>query len=126
MKIEHIAIWVKDLEKMKDFYVKYFDVIPSHLYHNQTTGFKSYFLMFDSGARLEIMNRDDINKENISITLGFAHIAISLGSKEKVDEYTQIIKNDGYHIVSYPRTTGDGYYESVISDPEGNLVELTV
>ena len=111
---------------MRDFYVKYFNVVPSHLYHNQTTGFKSYFLMFDSGTRLEIMSRDDINKEQVITTLGFAHIAISLGSKEKVDEYTKLIEQDGYHIISYPRITGDGYYESTIADNEGNLVELTI
>ena len=126
MKIEHIAIWVKDLEKMRSFYEKYFGVTSSELYHNQKTGFKSYFLTFDDGARIEIMSKSDINKEKQENTFGYAHLSISLGSKEKVDEYTETFRKDGYKIVSEPRTTGDGYYESVISDPENNLIELTI
>ena len=126
MKIEHIAIWVKDLEKIRSFYEKYFKVTSTKLYHNQKTGFKSYFLTFDDGARIEIMSKSDINKEKQENTFGYAHLSISLGSKEKVDEYTETFRKDGYKIVSEPRTTGDGYYESVISDPENNLIELTI
>ena len=126
MRIEHIAIWVKDLEKIRSFYEKYFGVTSSELYHNQKTGFKSYFLTFDDGARIEIMSKSDINKEKQEKTFGYAHLSISLGTKEKVDEYTETFRNDGYKIVSEPRITGDGYYESVISDPENNLIELTI
>ena len=126
MKIEHIAIWVKDLEKIRSFYEKYFGVTSSELYHNQKTGFKSYFLTFDDGARIEIMSKSDINKEKQENTFGYTHLSISLGSKEKVDKYTKIFRKDGYKIVSEPRTTGDGYYESVISDSENNLIELTI
>ncbi len=126
MKIEHIAIWVKDLEKVRNFYEKYFGVTSSELYHNQKTGFKSYFLTFDDGARIEIMSKSDINKKKQENTFGYAHLSISLGSKEKVDEYTETFRKDGYKILSEPRTTGDGYYESVISDPENNLIELTI
>lgn len=126
MKIEHIAIWVKDLEKIKNFYEKYFGVTSSELYHNQKTGFKSYVLSFDDGARIEIMSKSDINKERQENSIGYAHLSISLGSKEKVDEYTEIFRKDGYEIISEPRITGDGYYESVISDFEHNLIELTV
>ena len=126
MRIEHIAIWVKDLEKIRNFYEKYFGVTSSELYHNQKTGFKSYFLTFDDGARIEIMSKSDINKEKQENTFGYAHLSISLGSKEKVDEYTETFRKDGYKIISEPRTTGDGYYESVILDPENNLIELTI
>jgi len=126
MRIEHIAIWVKDLEKIKSFYEKYFGVTPSELYHNQKTGFKSYFLTFDDGARIEIMSKSDINKEKQENTFGYAHLSISLGSKEKVDEYTETFRKDGYKIISKPRITGDGYYESVILDTENNLIELTI
>jgi lactoylglutathione lyase len=126
MRIEHIAIWVKDIEKEKSFYEKYFDVTSSELYHNHKTGFKSYFLCFDDGVRLEIMSKSDINKERPVNILGYAHISIAIGSIEKVNEYTEIFRKDGYKIISEARTTGDGYYESVILDPENNLIELTV
>ena len=126
MRIEHIAIWVKDLEVVRSFYEKYFEATSSELYHNLKTGFKSYFLCFNDGTRIEIMKKSDINKEKQDNILGYAHLSISLGSKEKVNEYTEIFRKDGYKIVSEPRTTGDGYYESVISDPENNLIELTI
>jgi len=126
MQIEHIALWVKDLEKIRHFYEKYFGVNSSELYHNQKTRFKSYFLSFDNGTRLEIMSKADIINEQPENTLGYAHLSISLGSKEKVIEYTENFRKDGYKIISEPRTTGDRYYESVISDPENNLIELTI
>ena len=126
MHIAHIGIWVKDLESCKKFYTKYFACTPSALYHNPKTGFKSYFLKFNNGASLEIMSKSDISAMKPTPSLGLAHISISLGSKEKVDELTEIFRKDGYKIVSEPRTTGDGYYESVIADVENNLVELTV
>ena len=112
---------------MKDFYVEYFGASSNDLYYNPTKQFRSYFLTFDSGARIELMHKPQINsgtdsKENH----GYAHFAFSLGSKESVDQMTELLRSNGLIINSEPRTTGDGYYESVIADPEGNLIELTV
>ncbi|MCM3034200.1 MULTISPECIES: VOC family protein [unclassified Niallia] len=126
MRIEHVAIWVNDLEATKAFYEKYFNGKSSSKYHNKVKEFESYFLSFDSGARLEIMRKAGIDKKSNEEILGWAHIAISLGSREAVDDMTARLKNDGYRHVNGPRVTGDGYYESVIEDSEGNLLELTV
>ena len=126
MKIEHTALYVKDLEGTRDFFVKYFEAVPNGGYYNERTGFRSYFLTFSEGARLEIMSRPDITEENMERRFGYAHIAISTGSREKVDSLTAVLKNDGYKIISAPRVTGDGYYESCVSDKEGNLIEITV
>ncbi len=126
MKIEHVAIWVKDLEAMKKFYVTYFNGNANSKYHNKEKKFESYFLTFDGGARLEIMSKAGIDKPDQDDRLGWAHIAISLGSRESVNQMTTRLQNDGYRLVNGPRVTGDGYYESVIEDPEGNLLELTV
>lgn len=126
MKIEHVALWVRDIEAMKIFYIKYFNVKANDKYHNQVKEFESYFLMFDSGARLEIMRKTGIDKPQHSDSVGWAHMAISLGSRESVDKLTARLQNDGYQLLNGPRVTGDGYYESVIEDPEGNLLELTV
>ncbi|MGY3777072.1 VOC family protein [Isobaculum melis] len=126
MKIEHIGLWTTNLEGMRAFYEKYFEAKPSALYHNTTSGFHSYFLTFESGARLEIMQRADVIHRVIGgEALGFAHLAITLGSKKKVDSLTKKIVADGYQLLSPCRTTGDGYYESVIADPEGNRIEIT-
>ncbi|TKC16324.1 VOC family protein [Robertmurraya kyonggiensis] len=126
MKIEHVAIWVKDIENMKTFYVTYFNGKANSKYHNKDKQFESYFLTFDDGARLELMRKFGIDKKDQDDRIGWAHIAISLGSKESVDQMTERLQNDGYRLVNGPRVTGDGYYESVIEDPEGNLLELTV
>jgi lactoylglutathione lyase len=126
MRIEHVAIWVKDLEKMKDFYERYFNGESNEKYHNEAKGFESYFLKFESGARLEIMRKIGIDRESHNESLGWAHVAFSLGSKETVNELTKQLQQDGYVLVNGPRVTGDGYYESVIEDPEGNLIELTI
>jgi lactoylglutathione lyase len=130
MKIEHIAIWVKDIEKSKEFYTKYFQAVPSEKYLNPTKKFTSYFLTFESGARLELMHKPEIangtsNRLNTE-QLGFVHIAISVGSKENVDKLTAHIRESGHTVHGNPRTTGDGYYESVILDPEGNRIEITI
>lgn len=126
MKIEHIGLWTKDLEGMRKFYENYFNAQASELYHNTKTGFHSYFLTFESGARLEIMYRQDITHQIVGgEILGFAHLAIALGNKEKVDALTKQLIEDGYECLSPSRTTGDGYYESVIADPEGNRIEIT-
>ena len=125
MKINHIALYVNDLEKMKAFYEIYFDAKSNEMYHNQKTGLKTYFLEFENGCRVEIMTRANLNniKKDINNT-GYIHIAFSIGSKETVDELTKRIENDGYRIISRPRTTGDGYYESCVVDPENNLIEI--
>ena len=127
MTIEHIAMYVNDLEKARDFFVKYLDGKSNDGYHNKTTDFRSYFISFDDGARLEIMNKPGLIDDEKSLNrTGYIHIAFSLGSKEKVDELTAGLKADGYEVVSGPRTTGDGYYESCIVGIEGNQIELTV
>lgn len=127
MEIDHIAIWTSDLEKMRAFYQKYFDMKCGDKYENIEKGFSSYFLSFESGARIELMYREDSSKEIglKGVLNGLTHFAISVGSKEAVDRYTGRLKADGFKIISEPRTTGDGYYESVILDPEGNHIELT-
>lgn len=127
MKIEHIAMYVKDLEKAKEFFVRYFGAVSNEGYHNKTTDFRSYFLTFEDGARLEIMtspNMVDIEKNQMQT--GYIHLAFSVGSKEKVDSLTEQLKMDGYTVTSGPRTTGDGYYESCILGFEDNLIEITV
>lgn len=128
MKIEHIAIWVDDLEKMRDFYSTYFGFNSSEKYTNEKKGFASYFMSFGEGkTRLELMNRKDIHDEpgKRGYPKGMAHFAISVDSKEAVNQLAERLRNDHFTIESEPRTTGDGYYESVVSDPEGNLVEIT-
>lgn len=127
MKIEHIAMYVRQLEAARDFFVKYLGASSNSGYHNKTTDFRSYFLSFDNGARLEIMTRPVLeSSENAAARTGYIHIAFSLGNKEKVDELTARLKADGYKVLSGPRTTGDGYYESCIVGIEGNQIELTV
>ncbi len=122
--IDHIAIWVEDLEKMREFYCKYFDGVSNQKYENKIKGFESYFISFNSATRIELMKRKDIEERIYKEILGLAHLAFKVGSKEKVNELTEIFRKDGYKIIGEPRTTGDGYYESVILDPEGNRIEL--
>jgi lactoylglutathione lyase len=122
MRIDHIVIWVQDLERMKQFYQTYFSMNC-----NEKKGFSSYFLSLESGARIEIMHKLDIAEQigERGIKHGFTHLAISVGSRENVDELTERIRRDAYKIEGEARTTGDGYYESVIQDPEGNSIEIT-
>ncbi len=127
MKIEHIAMYVNDLEATKNFFIKYFNASSNDGYHNKTTDFRSYFLSFGDGARLEIMNKPMMEDGLKALTrTGYIHIAFSLGSKEAVDKLTKRMKADGYEVISGPRTTGDGYYESCIIGIEGNQIEVTV
>ena len=127
MKIEHVAMYVNDLEKAREFFVKYFGGKSNSIYHNKKTDFRSYFISFEDGARLEIMTRPDMKdmEKDINRT-GYIHLAFSVGSKEKVDGLTELLRNDGYEVLSGPRTTGDGYYESCILGIEGNQIEITV
>ena len=127
MRIEHAAMYVKDLEKAKEFFIKYFGAVPNEGYHNKNTDFRSYFLSFDEGARLEIMTRPSMDDaEKTAARTGLIHLAFGVGSEEKVDELTARLKADGYEVLSGPRTTGDGYYESCVVGIEGNLIEITV
>ena len=127
MKIEHVAMYVNDLEKARDFFVEYLGGKANDGYHNVKTDFRSYFISFDDGARLEIMNKPDmVDGEKALNRTGFIHIAFSVGSRERVDGLTRLLKEDGYQVVSGPRTTGDGYYESCIVAVEGNQIEITV
>ncbi len=129
MRIEHLAIWTENLELVRDFYVTYFDMTCGEKYFNPIKGFSSYFLQFkDSATRIELMHRPDILQHTgvKGQFNGLTHFAISVGSIEKVNQLTERLRNDGYTIHGEPRTTGDGYYESVILDPEGNLIEITI
>ena len=127
MHIEHIAMYVNDLDKTREFFMKYFDATSNEGYHNETTDFQSYFLSFDDGARLEIMNKPRMLEDEKDLNrTGYIHIAFSLGTKEAVDVLTEKMKNDGYNVISGPRITGDGYYESCIVGIEGNQIEITV
>ena len=127
MKIDHIALYVNDLEKAKEFFITYFGASSNEGYHNKTTDFRSYFLTFDDSSRLELMTRPDLNDSGDFLNrFGYTHIAFSLGSKAAVDALTGRMSADGYPVLSGPRTTGDGYYESCIVGFEGNLIEITV
>jgi len=128
MIIEHIAIWVRDLEVMRDFYVTYFGGISNEKYRNEKKNYESYFISFDSGARLELMlmpGITDATNTGHEQFIGLTHMAFSVGSKEKVDEMTDTFRAAAYEVVGEPRWTGDGYYESVILDPEKNRIEIT-
>lgn len=129
MKIEHLALWTADLERAREFYTRWFAARASEPYRNPRNGFRSYFLSFDDGARLELMqmpgipaNANDVDRQ----ALGLIHFAVALGSERAVDELTAQMRAAGVRVVSAPRRTGDGYYESCVLDPEGNRIELTV
>ena len=127
MKIDHIALYCLDLEGMREFFIRYFNGVSNEMYHNPKTGLKTYILSFpDSNARLELMTRPEVKDEAENIYRhGFIHLSFSVGSKEKVDSLTKVLNEDGYQVLSGPRTTGDGYYESCIVGPEKILIELT-
>ncbi|MCP4137566.1 MAG: glyoxalase/bleomycin resistance/extradiol dioxygenase family protein [bacterium] len=128
MKIEHIALWTTNIEKMKIFYTAYFNGTANEKYTNHTKNFESYFITFDSGTRLEIMQQPSIplNQNNVETQyIGLIHIAFSTGSKENVNQLTNTLRKDGYQVVSEPRVTGDGYYESCVLDPDNNRIEIT-
>ena len=127
MTIDHVAMYVKDLEKARDFFVNYLDGKSNDGYHNKTTDFRSYFITFGDGARLELMTRPELAHSGKELLqTGYIHIAFQVGSKEKVDLLTERFRKDGFEVISGPRTTGDGYYESCIVGFEGNQIEITV
>ncbi|MCW5849939.1 MAG: VOC family protein [Anaerolineae bacterium] len=129
MRIEHIAIWTYRLEELRQFYETYFGATAGEKYVNPRKGFESYFLTFEGGARLELMRMPTIptslNIVEMQFT-GLIHFAISVGSEQAVDQLTARLRADGYRVLDSPRRTGDGYYESVVLDPDGNRVEITV
>jgi Lactoylglutathione lyase and related lyases len=128
MNISHIALRTDNIELLKDFYCRWFNAVAGERYHNPGKNFTSYFLKFPDGdASLEIMNMPGIISRDAGGKFkGLCHLAISLGSKKSVDEMTEKLKNAGVPVLGEPRATGDGFYESVIADPDGNLLELTV
>ncbi|WP_295937420.1 VOC family protein [uncultured Alistipes sp.] len=124
MQITHIAVWTQQLEELRDFYVRYFGGTSNALYTNPAKGFESYFIRFDEGCQLELMRRTDIQDRAVTPQLGLCHLAFGFGSREEVLALTELLRADGYTIAGEPRTSGDGYFESVVEDPDGNLVEL--
>lgn len=127
MKIEHVAMYVNDLENARDFFVKFFNGKSNDGYHNPNTDFRSYFISFDDGSRLELMNKPEMaDQEKALNRTGYSHIAFSVKSDEELESLTERMKADGYEVLSGPRTTGDGYYESCILGLEGNQIEITV
>ena len=129
MHIEHVAIWTRHLEELRAFYETYFHAVSGPRYVNEKNGFESYFLTLASGARLELMHMAAVpptrNDREAQFT-GYIHVAIAVGSAAAVDRLTARLREDGYAVASEPRTTGDGYYESAVFDPDGNRVEITV
>jgi lactoylglutathione lyase len=128
MNIAHVALWVNDLERMIDFYCRFFNGTAGKIYQNPVKNFESCFVMFELGIPLELMRKTnlELSGQPEEIIAGFHHLAFSVGSREAVDQLTMFISEEGYKVKSNPRTTGDGYYESVVSDPEGNSIEITI
>ncbi len=128
-RIAHIAFWTEELGRLVDFYGKYFGAVAGRKYVNAAKGFESRFLSFEDGARIEIMRSSTVNPVKLAPgaqRMGLAHLAISVGSMQRVEELTERIKKEGFEVVDGPRKTGDGYFESVVLDPDGNRIEITV
>jgi len=127
MRIEHVALWTQDLERLRAFYERYFAATAGAHYENTRKQFQSYFLAFENGARIELMCSPRVGRLTTGEErVGYAHLAVALGSEGAVDALTQRLRTDGYAVIDGPRRTGDGYYESVVLDPDGNRIELTV
>jgi len=128
MKLDHVAIWTVDLELMRAFYEKYFEARSNAKYENARKKFTSYFLAFPGGGRLELMHRPDIagspDSPGSRELIGYAHLGVELGSPAAVDALTQRLQGDGFPVLDGPRRTGDGYYESMVADPEGNRIVI--
>ncbi|MDD3212957.1 MAG: VOC family protein [Eubacteriales bacterium] len=127
MKIEHVAIYVHDLDAARDFFIRYFGATAGEPYYNGKTGLQTYFLTLDRGARLELMTRPEMAARSTApVQAGLTHLAFGAGSREAVNALTERLSNDGYTVVSAPRVTGDGYYESCVLGPEGVRLEITI
>ncbi len=126
MKIEHLAIWTSDLDNLRSFYEKYFGAVSGSKYHNPVKSFESYFLSFGDGARLELMCKPGLQPGTPSERTGLAHLAVSVGSEQDVVALTERLRQDGFTIAGEARVTGDGYFESVVLDPDGNRIEITI
>ena len=125
MRVSHTAVYVKNLEETRKYYEKYFGAESNTLYHNPRTGLKTYFLTFECGGKLEIMSKPELSEIGVNGEhSGYSHFAFSAGDEESVDRLTEQLRSDGYTVFSEPRTTGDGYYESCVSDPDGNRIEI--
>jgi lactoylglutathione lyase len=125
VRVEHIGVWVADIDRVAAFYVEYFGAEVGELYRNPRKGFESRFLRFGGGARLELMTRQDVTQRATNEQLGLAHVAVSIGDEAAVDALAARMRADGVTPDSGPRRTGDGYYECVVRDPEGNRIEIT-
>ena len=129
MKIDHVALFCQDLEAMRDFFITYFEATSNDLYHNQRTGLRTYILSFPNGdTRLELMQRPDVTSKAVPehAHLGYIHLSMAVGSRMQVEALTLRLQAEGYRVLSRPRTTGDGYYESCVEGPEKILIEITV
>jgi lactoylglutathione lyase len=127
MKLEHAALWATDLEASLRFYTRYFGARPGPRYANPATGFRSYFLRFDAGSRLELMQMPGISpraEPTDRQSIGLVHLAFEAGDPASVDALTAVLRRDGHAVVGAPRRTGDGYYESTVLDPDGNRIEI--
>jgi lactoylglutathione lyase len=127
-RLHHVALWTDDIERLASFYATYFGAKIGESYLNASKGFESRFVTFESGARLEIMRTTSmrpVSQAPGAQRMGLTHLALSLGSVELVDQLTNKLRDEGYAVIDGPRRTGDGYYESVVLDPDGNLVEIT-
>jgi len=128
MRIEHVALWTEDIDRLTAFYVKYFNAYAGSRYRNSSKGFESTFLNFSNGARLEVMRTTSQSPVSLppgAQRMGLTHLAIAVGSEQAVDQLTHRIQSDGFEVLDGPRRTGDGYYESVVLDPDGNRIEIT-
>lgn len=125
MHIEHVALWTLNLDRLRAFYERYFGATANALYRSRRRSFESYFLTFASGARLELMRLEGVDEPRSPRALGYAHLAVSVGSQGAVDDLVARLRADGHPVLSEPRTTGDGYYEGVVADPDGNEIEIT-
>ncbi len=126
IRIDHIALYVQELEQARDFFIRYFGATSNDMYHNPRTGLRTYFLRFGDTGRLEIMTRPGLSAaEGKDLRTGYAHLAFSVGNREQVDKLTARLKADGYAVTSGPRVTGDGCYESCVEGPEVCLIEIT-